>query len=126
MKTQICISALLILATFANNADAQIEIRSYPVDSLEISESYVSTQIKKNDLDLRTINPAGSERLFIECPLVLKEAFLDILDGNGTSWIEQSFAVLSELDLSVKSLAPGDYTLRIRSNQGSTEKIFSK
>ncbi len=71
-------------------------------------------------LPIRVINHKKADRIFIQPEVVLSEATLNIIDQDGNSLIAYHFDRLSEIDLSVKSLPAGDYTLNLHSDQGST------
>ena len=71
-------------------------------------------------LPIRVINNKNASHIFIQPEVVLNEATLNIIDSYGNPLIAYHFNKLSEIDLSIKRLPAGDYTLNLHSKEGSS------
>ena len=82
-------------------------------------QSAIVPQIQP-ELPVRVINNKHAKQIFIKPEIVLSEATLNIIDQEGNPLMAYHFDHLSEIDLSIKSLPAGNYTLNVHSEQGSS------
>lgn len=90
-------------------------------DTIKIEPVYIS-----RDYHLLAISSTASNRLYIQSPVVFTDAVMNIVDEQGDEWMEHTFAVISELDISVKNLPSGNYRVIIKGEQGMSHSSFSR
>jgi len=115
------------LVTLVNVTSAQIPttfIETLIEAEEVIADDIISQSIRKN-VQVRVINNRNADRILIMPEVVLSEATLNIIDEAGNPLIAYHFNHLSEIDLSIKRLPAGDYTLNLHSKEGSSShKVF--
>ena len=106
------IAIIISSATFAQ-MPAQL------VEEIIAMEQEISEVKYQNEVPAKIVNHKHTDRLYIKPQVVLSEAVLNILDAEENVLIAYQFSHLSELDLSIKRLPAGEYTLNISGKEGS-------
>ena len=97
------------------------------VETIMAAEHTIAFEMQDNveeeiriGVPIRVINNKNTSNIFIQPEVVLSEATLNIIDEEGNAMMAYHFNHLSEIDLSIKRLPVGDYTLNLHSKQGSS------
>ena len=124
MKTLFIISAVLFCSNilFGQHSTKYI----YTSDTVVVAEkSKPNYEVKRpTGYLVRLIDNAKSGRIYFNPNIVLTDANLNVVDKHGDTWLDHTFAVLSELDISVKNLPEGSYELLVSSDQGTGSMSF--
>jgi len=123
---------LATLLTFVSFLTLQISAQNLPVELMIDMESFIMTneeQIadrKPEVIKVRMTPNDKADRIYIESRKTLVDATLNVTDLDGNAYLAYNFPVLSDLEMSIKSLPLGDYLITIRSDVGSASMKFNR
>ena len=118
---------MAILFSFNLTFGQQYLKYTYTADTVLVSDQSNDTRINRAEsIAVRFIDNARNGRIYFNPKVALTDAELNVVDEHGDAWLKHSFAVLSDLDISVKNLPEGNYELIVSSDQGSGSISFQK
>ena len=128
MKTQVIILSVILISLNSLFSQEQLTYFS-ELDTIVIQNNsfLISGDLSGNEIvSARLIDNAKKGRIYFNSHVVLTDAKLNVIDQDGSAWLSHSFAVLSDLDISVKRLPEGRYELLVSSDQGQRSIAFER
>jgi hypothetical protein len=98
------------------------DIESAIEDDLMKQTEEVQTQL----LPIRMSPNQTADWIFIESQVTLKKVTVNVSDMDGNIYLAYNFPVLSDLEMSLKSIPQGDYIIKVSNSLGTTSRQFER